>query len=116
MGPKEIIKKISRDEIKNFMASNYNPKKMVISAAGKVDHDSFVEQLKKKLNNLPNGKSDLPEKANFKSGEYREDKKLEQVHLMLGFEGIDYYHDDYYSLLVFSSLLIYIPKFYLSTA
>ena len=36
--------------------------------------------------------------------EYREEK-LEQIHLLLGFEGIDYHHDDYYSLLVFSSLL-----------
>ena len=68
LGPKDIIEKISRNEIINFMNEHYNPKKMVISAAGKVDHDSFVEQLKAKLNNLPNGKSDLPEKANFKSG------------------------------------------------
>ena len=105
LGPKDIIEKISRNEIINFMNEHYNPKKMVISAAGKVDHDSFVEQLKAKLNNLPNGKSDLPEKANFKSGEYREDKKLEQIHLMLGFEGIDYYHDDYYSLEIYDSLI-----------
>ena len=105
LGPKDIIEKISRNEIINFMNEHYNPKKMVISAAGKVDHDSFVEQLKTKLNNLPNGKSDLPEKANFKSGEYREDKKLEQIHLMLGFEGIDYYHDDYYSLEIYDSLI-----------
>ena len=105
LGPKDIIEKISRNEIINFMNEHYNPKKMVISAAGKVDHDSFVEQLKAKLNNLPNGKSDLPEKANFKSGEYREDKKLEQIHLMLGFEGINYYHDDYYSLEIYDSLI-----------
>ena len=35
----------------------------------------------------------------YKSGEYREDKKLEQVHLMMGFEGLDYHDEDFYSFL-----------------
>ena len=78
---------------------------MIISAAGKINHDEFVEMIKKSCTNLPVGNSNNREKANYLSGEYREEKKLEQVHLLLGFEGIDYHHDDYYSLLVFSSLL-----------
>ena len=43
----------------------------------------------------------------FGSNEHslRKDKKLEQIHLMLGFEGIDYYHDDYYSLEIYDSLI-----------
>ena len=104
MGKTEIIKNISREEVKNFMTNHYNPKKMIISAAGKINHDEFVEMIKKSCTNLPVGNSDSREKANYLSGEC-EEKKLEQVHLLLGFEGIDYHHDDYYSLLVFSSLL-----------
>jgi predicted Zn-dependent peptidase len=87
------------------MSNHYNPNKMIISAAGKINHDAFVEMIKKSCTNLPVGNSNNREKANYLSGEYREEKKLEQVHLLLGFEGIDYHHDDYYSLLVFSSLL-----------
>ena len=49
--------------------------------------------------------SEMCIRDSYKSGEYREDKKLEQIHLLLGFEGIDYHNDDYYSLLVYSSLL-----------
>ena len=30
---------------------------------------------------------------------------MEQIHLLMGFEGIDYHHEDYYSLLIYSSLL-----------
>ncbi len=105
LGPKEIIKKISRDEIKDFMVSNYNPKKMIVSAAGKVDHDKFVEQISKACSNLPKGTKDNRVVANYKGGEYREVKDLEQIHLITCFKGINIHHEDYYSLLVYNSLL-----------
>tara|TARA_B100002051_G_scaffold273110_1_gene311221 strand:+ start:293 stop:1546 length:1254 start_codon:yes stop_codon:yes gene_type:complete len=105
LGKTEIIKNISRDEVKGFMTRHYNPKKMIISAAGKINHEEFVELIKKACTNLPNGKENNREKAMYKSGEYREDKKLEQIHLMMGFEGLDYHDEDFYSLLVYSSLL-----------
>ena len=105
LGKTDIIKNISREEVKKFMLSHYNPKKMIISAAGKIDHDEFVESIKQACINLPKGESDDREKAIYKAGEYREQKKLEQIHLLLGFEGIDYHHEDYYSLMIYSSLL-----------
>ena len=105
LGKTDIIKCISRNEVKSFMESHYNPKKMIISAAGKVNHEKFVEVIRKSCTNLPNGKTNNRVKAKYYSGEYREQKKLEQIHLLLGFEGIDYNHKDYYSLLIFSSLL-----------
>ena len=105
LGKTDIIKNISRDEVKNFMASHYNPCKMVISAAGKIDHEKFVEAIKDSCTNLPNGQTINRDKAIYSAGEYREQKKLEQIHLLIGFEGIDYHHEDYYSLLIFSSLL-----------
>jgi len=105
LGKTDIIKNITREQVKDFMSSHYNPKKMIVSAAGKINHSSFVENIKKVCNNLPNGKNNIRIKANYNSGEYREEKKLEQIHLLLGFEGINYHNDDYYSLLVYSSLL-----------
>jgi|TARA_B110000438_G_scaffold215984_1_gene208460 predicted Zn-dependent peptidase len=105
LGKTEIIKNITRDQVKDFMQSHYNPNKMVVSAAGKINHDQFVEQIRKKCINLPLGNNVNRQEAKYFSGEYREQKDLEQIHLLLGFEGIDYHHDDYYSLLVYSSLL-----------
>jgi len=87
------------------MLSHYHPKKMIISAAGKIDHERFVEQISKSCVNLPLGENNKREPSKYISGEYREEKKLEQIHFLLGFEGIDFNHKDYYSLLVFSSLL-----------
>ena len=105
LGKTDIIKSITKNQVKDFMASNYNPKKMIISAAGKINHDDFVEKITKACVNLPMGKNNNREIAKYFSGEYREEKDLEQIHLLLGFEGINYHHDDYYSLLVYSSLL-----------
>ena len=106
LGTKEIIKNISRSEIKNFMMENYNPKKMVISCAGRINHDEFVDQIIKSCNNLPNGKVNNREKGIYVGGEYREEKKdLEQIHLLLGFKGIDLHHEDYYSFQVYNSLM-----------
>ena len=105
LGPKDIIKNISRNEIKTFMESNYNPKKMIVSAAGKVNHDDFVERISKTCSNLPKGTSDNRIAANYLGGEYREEKDLEQIHFIASFEGTDLHHEDYYSLLVYNSLL-----------
>ena len=105
LGPKDIIKNISRNEIKDFMTSNYNPKKMVVSAAGKIDHDEFVDRISKACLNLPKGTTDTRDVAYYIGGEYREEKDLEQIHLIACFKGIDLHHEDYYSLLVYNSLL-----------
>ena len=105
LGKTDIIKNITKDQVKDFMVSHYNPKKMIVSAAGKIDHDDFVEKVTKACVNLPMGTNNNRESAKYISGEYREEKDLEQIHLLLGFEGINYHHDDYYSLLVYSSLL-----------
>jgi predicted Zn-dependent peptidase len=105
LGKTDIIKSITRDQVKDFMTSHYNPNKMVISAAGKIDHDKFVDQISRVCLNLPMGNENNRQIAKYSSGQYREEKNLEQIHLLLGFEGINYNHKDYYSLLVYSSLL-----------
>ena len=105
LGKKEIIKSIEREKIVNFMENHYHPKKMVVSAAGKINHDEFVEQITNSMNNLPQGKIDNRIKAAYKGGEYREEKELEQIHLVLGFEGLNCHDDDYDALRVYSAIM-----------
>ncbi len=105
IGKKEIIHSIQREKIVNFMQSNYHPTKMVVSAAGKINHDEFVEQISNSMTNLPKGKINERIKAIYKGGEYREDKELEQIHLVLGFKGLDYYDADYYALNIYSAIM-----------
>jgi predicted Zn-dependent peptidase len=105
LGKKDIIKSIEREKIISFMQNNYNPKKMIVSAAGKISHDEFVDQISNSMQNLPKGTMFNRVKANYKGGEYREDKDLEQIHLILGFNGLNYFDEDYDALRVYTAIM-----------
>jgi predicted Zn-dependent peptidase len=59
----------------------------------------------KGFTNLTPDCSHTPTPARYKGGDYRQNKDLEQVHVLLGFEGVPYGHKDYYALSVLSTLL-----------
>ena len=105
LGTSEIIKSISRDEVEGFMKSFYNPLKMVFSVSGNFDEDKIIKIVEEKFQNLPQGNDDYIPKSSYAGGEYREEKNLEQVKLLLGFEGVDIHSDLYYATRVYSTLL-----------
>ena len=105
LGKKEIIQSIEREKIVNFMHDHYHPSKMIVVAAGKVNHDEFVDKISDSMNNLPQGKLDDRIKATYQGGEYREDKKLEQIHLNLGFKGLKYFDKDIEAFQVYTTLM-----------
>ena len=105
IGTKEIIKSIEKEKIIDFMHNYYHPEKMVFTAAGKIDHDDFVNMIKRSIQKLPQGKLKKRSKASYKGGEYREEKKLEQIHLALGFEGLNLHDENYETLQVYASLM-----------
>ena len=57
------------------------------------------------MTNQPKGKISDRIKATYKGGEYREDKELEQIHVILGFEGLDIFDDDIYALKIYSAFM-----------
>ena len=105
LGKKDIIKSIEREKLIEFMQNNYHPKKMIFTAAGKVNHEEFVDMIKNSISNLPNGESNERVTASYCGGEYREDKELEQIHMVLGFQGTNYHDSDYEALQVYSTLM-----------
>ncbi|XP_020258904.1 probable mitochondrial-processing peptidase subunit beta, mitochondrial, partial [Asparagus officinalis] len=53
LGPAQNIKTITRDHIKNYIATHYTAPRMVISASGGVDHNELVDHVKKLFSKLP---------------------------------------------------------------
>ena len=49
LGTKESMSAITRDQIFTYYKSHYKPEAMVVSAAGNINHDQFVELVKKNL-------------------------------------------------------------------
>ena len=105
LGQAEIVQNLTPAIVKNYMKEHYGAQQMVFAAAGNINHQHLVDQVSAHFSSLkPNGIIDT-EPAAYKGGDYRLDKDLEQVHLVLGFESFPYQHPDYYTVSVLSTLL-----------
>lgn len=105
LGPPEIIQKITRDDLKKYINQEYTASRMVFAATGAVNHDTIVDLCQKHFTNLATHSTKDFEKAHYQGGHFFEKRKLEQVHLLLGFESCPYGDPDHFPLSVFSALL-----------
>ncbi|XP_057494052.1 probable mitochondrial-processing peptidase subunit beta, mitochondrial isoform X1 [Actinidia eriantha] len=111
LGPAENIRKISKKNIEDYIATHYATHRVVISAAGAVKHEDIVEQVKKlftKLSSNPATTSQLvaDEPAIFTGSEVRiidDDKPLAQF--AVAFSGASWTDPDSIALMVMQSLL-----------
>ncbi|SIS46388.1 M16 family metallopeptidase [Insolitispirillum peregrinum] len=105
LGRPDIVRSISSDVLKDYMQSRYTTGSMVLTAAGNIDHDDFVRQVERQFTALRTAPAQKPTAAAYKGGDFRQDRDLEQVHLVLGFDGIAYEDPLFYSAAVLSTLL-----------
>jgi predicted Zn-dependent peptidase len=105
LGRPEVVSKLSAEDLRNYMHRYYGAEHMVISAAGKIDHDAFVEMVAKAFAGLPKVTPLTREPASYRGGDYRESRALEQVHVILGFPGVGYRDGDYYNASVLATVL-----------
>ena len=105
LGRAEIVSSLDRDSLRAYMRRHYSPERMVIAAAGQVDHERLTDLVAGAFNGLPDDATPVVEPAAYRGGDFREARELEQVHLLLGLDGVGYRDDDYYAALVLSTLL-----------
>ena len=105
LGSVETVKGISRETLDSYMKTNYTPQRMVASACGKINHDEFVRMIEKYFGSMTAKDGLTAPDAVYKGGEYRENKSLEQVNLILGFPGVSVLDGDYYTAHVLSTIL-----------
>jgi predicted Zn-dependent peptidase len=104
LGTAEIIKQIDRDTLLTFMQDHYGASRMVLAAAGNVDHKQIVSIAEKCFAMLNADAPILLEQALYTGGDFRHQRDLEQVHMVIGFEGIPMDHKDYYTASVLAAL------------
>ena len=105
LGSIETVRQIQRETLDQYMKSNYTPERMVVAASGKVDHDRFVHLVEQSFGSMTHKAGLKASPAVYKAGEYRENKALEQVNLVLGFKGVSIAEDDYYTAHILSTIL-----------
>ncbi len=103
LGSADLVRGIGRDTIAQYMNDHYSAGRMVLSAAGRLDHDRLVELAEEKFSDLPAGAEHVREPIRYAGGDSREEKDLEQVQLVIGFEGLCFDDPDFYASSVFST-------------
>lgn len=105
LGTEEIICSITRDTLHDYISTKYAAPQMVVAAAGRIDHEMLVELASKAFGNLPNNQSNHPPSpVRYIGGDFRQERELEQVHLLIGTEGYSYEDNYFYAASVFSVL------------
>lgn len=109
LGTPENVSNFGREAIGSYLGRHYRSASMIIGAAGAVNHDEIVEEANQKFNNLADGSRQAayngPVAAEYKGGDTRLKRKLEQAHIVIGFEGLPYEHEDQYAMQIFANSL-----------
>ncbi len=105
LGPIKNIKKFSRQHFVDYIGKQYNYQNMCVVAAGNIKQSDLVKWSKKYFNQLGDSKIKLPQRAKYISGDFRKEKKLEQINLVMGFKGKSYNDSDYYTAQILAMVL-----------
>ncbi|WP_313387740.1 M16 family metallopeptidase, partial [Rhodospirillum rubrum] len=104
LGTEKVVRGLTREIVDGYMRAHYAPERTVVAAAGRIDHDAFVAKVTEHFSALPGRGIPAEEPGRYAGGVFREERDLEQVHIVLGFEGICHGDDDYYAASVLSTL------------
>ena len=105
LGDASIVRELSRERLHSYMRAYYGAPSMVIAAAGNVEHERLADMAASAFCDLPAQAQNSQEPATYAGGESREERDLEQLHLVLGFAGVGYHNPDFYANSVLSTLL-----------
>jgi predicted Zn-dependent peptidase len=103
LGLAERVARFDAGDLRRFVKGHYAPNRMVLSAAGNVDHEEIMRLAEELYGDMPRGERGITEPARFMGGERRELRKLEQAHLALAFESPGHAEPDVYAAQVFAT-------------
>ncbi|MEQ9814157.1 MAG: pitrilysin family protein [Azospirillaceae bacterium] len=104
LGTVESVRGLGRRHLTDYMGRYYGAPTMVLSAAGRIDHDWLVAEARRQFAAIRPVTPPVAGDAAYAGGEYREKRDLEQLHLILGFPAVTYHDEDYQAATVFSTL------------
>lgn len=104
LGRPDIIASLPRRALSDYLDSRYGARRMVLSAAGRLEHERLVELAEQGFGGFRSSSGAEQAVPFYKGGEGRFERDLEQLHLLLGFEGFGIEDPDYYAGQVFSTL------------
>jgi predicted Zn-dependent peptidase len=107
LGTKETVRRFEQDILQRYWSRFFIPNNMIISAAGNLKHEEFVQLVARRFSDLPQGKNGFhqaPPKIHPRIV-MRNKKALEQVQICVGVPSHSISHEQRYSSFILSTLL-----------
>lgn len=104
LGESHTVSALGREALWDYLRGHYGPEQTVIAAAGRVEHERFVEMVAEAFTHEGFQSNGVTDPAAYGGGDRREQRDLEQVHLLLGFDGAGYLDADYHAMTLLSML------------
>ena len=105
LGTVEKVGGFSRQALMGYMGSQYSAENMVAVAAGRIDHGEFVSLVEDAFDALPHATPGAIEPAVYVGGDQRNERDLEQVHLVVGFSGVRFGDPAFFAEQVLATVL-----------
>ena len=90
LGSRDSVTAVTSDFLKSFVNKAYVAPRTLIAAAGNLSHDAFVESMERLFEKLPAADAQLPRRItpSLEGGARFYQRECEQVHMLMGFNGI----------------------------
>jgi predicted Zn-dependent peptidase len=105
LSSEEQVASYTRDDLIRYMDTHYRPPRMVVSAAGNITHEQLLSLTNTYFNLADRKTAKTYEPGNYKGGDIRVPRDLEQLHLLYGLPAISIKSPDYYTAQIYSVIL-----------
>lgn len=105
LGPVKNIKKFGREHFSDYISKQYNYHNIAVVAAGAIKQDDLVKWTRKYFTKLGTNKIKAPQVGKYFGGEFKKKRKLEQINLVMGFNGLSYLDPKYYTAQILAMIL-----------
>jgi predicted Zn-dependent peptidase len=97
LGTQEKVEAIDRAKIVRYVKDNYFASNIVVSAAGLIEQHELVSIIHEHFSGFPSHGNKYQEDVHYTGGGIAMERDLEQVHMVLGFNGISYLDPEFYT-------------------
>lgn len=108
LGPVENIQSITQEHLREYVKENYLAERIVVAAAGPVDHAELVRNSEELFSHFRSGDGKRKEeKPAFYGAEllYRSQEEGSLAHFAVGYEGVPWTHPDSLTFMVIQSII-----------
>ncbi|MFI3242010.1 MAG: pitrilysin family protein [Alphaproteobacteria bacterium] len=104
-GLEKDVKSFGRETLLSYIKNNYAYENIVFAAVGNIKHSDFVKMIEDRCFSFQAKNNFVLETPKYIGGMKVEKRDIKQTHLALGFEGVNYHSEDYYTSSILSSIL-----------